>query len=129
MIVHPHDVNKVLSFSAKLTLRLYSDVVQDNVAARRRRLMYRDASVPAVTPRAAPDVQVFTSPVSVVVNGDASSASGLSVGAIAGIAVGCVAGIAALGVVVAVLVKRRKAAMIGESQVATDAEDTKLGQA
>lgn len=117
MIVLPDDKSKTLTFTMTIALRLYSDTTQ---TFRRRRLMYRDAVIPAVAPEPVNDISQTTSPVSlkvpdtVQINKDGSvtvvtAPATLSVGAIAGIAaIGAAVAAAAIGLTVLVVRKHKR---------------------
>jgi hypothetical protein len=60
--VLPNDKNKELAFQVTLTIRLYADTRQ-NFAGQRRRLMYRDTSVPLLRQLSAvSDLELATDP-------------------------------------------------------------------
>jgi hypothetical protein len=119
LISLPNDKGATLSFTMTLAIRLYSDTTQ-NFAGQKRRLLYRDTTVPVITTAdAVSDVEFVTSPVglkvpeNVQVSTDGSvtvlsTQNGLSTGMVAGIAaIGAVLGAAAIGLTV-VLVRRKQ---------------------
>jgi hypothetical protein len=116
MIVLPDDRNKELTFTITIALRLYSDTTS---SFRRRRLMYRDESVPLEPVN---DIELQTSPVTLKVPATVqiskdgsvtvySAPATLSVGAIAGIAaIGAAVAAAAIGLTVVVVRKHKQTA-------------------
>lgn len=120
MIVLPDDKDATITFTMTMALRLYSDTTQ--TFERRRRLLYRDASVPLVTADPVNDIELQTSPVNVKVPGNVqistdgsvtviSTPATLSVGAIAGIAaIGAAVAAASIGLAVVVVRKHKQTA-------------------
>lgn len=124
----PNDKGLTLSFQVTAIFRMYADQTQNFGGARRRlravrrrRLVYRDQTVPSVAASAVDEMEVKTKPVDMSVPGSVSISKqgtitvskapspGLSLGAIAGIAViGSLTGVAVVGIGLLVVRRNRR---------------------